>query len=102
MAAVSTRHLGLADVSAPFGQTAKVAWSLVELSSARLADVEERANAILAVIIGGMLAIWATIANFDPAPRVRSSTSRGRSPSSPSSYTVRTSCRAGGTGSHVR
>jgi hypothetical protein len=66
MAHVSARHLGPADISTPFGQTARVAWRLVELSSARLGDVEERANAILAVIIGGMLAIWATIASFDP------------------------------------
>ena len=66
MADMSARHLGVADVSAPFGQTAKVAWTLVELSSARLTDVEERSNAILAVIIGGMLAIWATITTFEP------------------------------------
>lgn len=63
---MAARHLDLAEVSAPFGQTAKVAWRLVELSSARLADVEERANAILAVILGGLVAIWATITNFEP------------------------------------
>src|SRR5207249_8785128 len=36
------------------------------VSQGHLATLEERASALLAVIIAGMIAIWATIHGFDP------------------------------------
>jgi hypothetical protein len=59
---------GARDRAQDFNQTVKVAWTLIHLARVQLADIEERANAVLAVIIAAMLAIWATINDFDPGP----------------------------------
>ena len=57
---------GAAAERAEMADTLKVAWMLVYLARAHMSSLEDRATAILAIIVGGMVAIWATAKDFAP------------------------------------